>query len=222
MFSFISSIIAIIVSIPIAYTINGFKFRFLKEIFKFLFTINIAIPDLIMGLLLLYVYGRNNLLLDIFHIKFIDTSLGIITAMLYISIPYTINLILLGFESTSKILIDEAYALGSTEFQLIKYVYLPHIWKYILRAFIISMMYCISAFGVIIVLAYYPVLLTTKIFQLFQQSDIVQAIQISYFLIITSIFLYVLNFILEWFSITKWKLLIFEFEIYFEQILNKI
>jgi hypothetical protein len=34
--------------------------------------------------------------------------------------------------------------------------------------------------------------------------------------------LYVLNFILEWFSITKWKLLIFEFEIYFEQILNKI
>ncbi len=150
----ISTMLVIIVSIPIGYSLSRFSFPF-KGVVKTIIDLPIAFPELVLGLCLLLLFGNTifgKLLKDI-GLNFVFTKEGIIAAQFFTALPYAIRIIKSTFDYIDPRLEFVSMSLGYSMPETFLKVSLPLAKSGLFACTVISLARCIGTFGSVLILA---------------------------------------------------------------------
>lgn len=193
--SFVSAGLAAFVGVPLAYGLARTTFPG-KSIVAALIDLPLAVPHTVAGIALLMVLGRQGLLGEpleaLIGLKFWGTLAGIVAAMLFVSAPYTVNAARLGFEAVDPRLEQIARTLGLGPWRTFARITLPLAGRSIMTGVTLTYARCVSEFGAVVILAYYPMTAPVKIYELFLRFGLDQAASASVLLLAVSLALFLL------------------------------
>lgn len=187
----ISTFIIVIVATPVAY-IFARKDFYGKSFIESIFDIPVVLPHTVAGIILLSFFSQTGpggrLLSPYFY--FVDNQAGVILAMIFISLPFYLNYTKEGFYSVDKRLENIARSLGAGELDVILTVTLPLSAHHIFTGAYMSWARAISEFGAIVVIAYFPIVLPTLIYERYVSFGLKASQPISIITIIVALFLF--------------------------------
>jgi molybdate/tungstate transport system permease protein len=160
--AFLTTLLAFIFGIPLAYVLARKNF-FGKSIVSAIVDIPIVMPHTVAGIALLTVFSPEGIIGGTIGLQFVNTALGTIIAMLFVSAPFLINSAREGFETVDPRLENVARSLGCTKLGAFTKVSFPLASKHILTGAIMTWARAISEFGAVAIIAYYPMTATTLI-----------------------------------------------------------
>lgn len=193
----ISTLIAIIFGTPLAYLLSRYDFQG-KSIVEGIVDVPVVIPHTVAGIALLAVFGSNGLIGSFSPIKFVDALPGIVVAMLFVSIPIYLNTAKEGFASVNLRLEQVARTLGASPAKVFFTISLPLVIRHIAAGAIMAWARAISEFGAVVVIAYYPMVAPTLIYERFLSTGLSAARPIAVILILLSLAVFVILRILLW------------------------
>lgn len=193
----ISTLIAIIFGTPLAYILSRYDFQG-KSIVEGIVDVPVVIPHTVAGIALLAVFGSNGLVGSFSPIKFVDALPGIVVAMLFVSIPIYLNTAKEGFASVNLRLEQVARTLGASPAKVFFTISLPLVIRHIAAGAIMAWARAISEFGAVVVIAYYPMVAPTLIYERFLSTGLSAARPIAVILILLSLAVFVILRILLW------------------------
>jgi molybdate/tungstate transport system permease protein len=166
--SFMATGIAFLVGTPLAYILARKKF-FGKRVIESIIDLPIMVPHMIAGIAIFSVFYRYGLIGKPLSniVRFFDAIPGIVVAMLFVSVPFFINPVREGFQSVDPRLEKVARSLGATEWKAFYKITFPIAYKHILAGIGMSWGRGISEFAAVIILAYYPMVASTLIYERF-------------------------------------------------------
>ncbi|WP_163328862.1 ABC transporter permease [Desulfurobacterium thermolithotrophum] len=189
-----STTLGLIIGVPTSYFLSTVDFRG-KSFLESLLNLPIVIPHVAVGIILLKLLSQNSTLgkfFSHFGIHFVDTIYGIIVAMCFVSISYTITSSLLGFRSINKELIWTARSLGASPFQVLRFVVLPLAFPYILRGAILSFARSISEVGALLIIAYYPITAPILMYERFEDYGLKASTPIAVLMMLISFLIFII------------------------------
>lgn len=189
----IAAAVGFVFGVPLAYLLARHEFPG-KKIVEGLIDVPIVIPHTAAGIALLFVFGRNFFPGRVFHvmgIDFVDSTAGIVVAMLFVSIPFLINSAKEGFKKVDVRLEKVARTLGASPWQTFFMVTFPLAWRSILTGSIMMWARGISEFGAVIMLAYHPMIAPTLIFERFESYGLAYSQPVAVLLVLISLFAFV-------------------------------
>jgi molybdate/tungstate transport system permease protein len=135
----------------------------------------LAVPHTVAGIALLFVFGRTGIvgapLEHVAGIRFWGTAAGVVVAMLYVSLPYTIAASRLAFEAIDPRL-ERVARTFAAPWRVMLRITLPLAWRGIASGMTLTFARAVSEFGAVIVLAYFPMTAPVKIYDLFLQGGL--------------------------------------------------
>lgn len=185
---------AALFGVPLAYVLARGEFRG-KALVSALVDIPLAVPHTVAGIALLFVFGRQGILgapLNAVGIQFWGTLAGIVVAMLFVSVPYTVNAARIGFEAVDPRLERVARTLGLGPWATLGRVTLPLAWRGIMTGLTLTFARAIGEFGAVVILVYYPMTAPVKIYELFIRYGIDEATGLALVLLAVSLVLFIL------------------------------
>ncbi|MGD9143080.1 MAG: ABC transporter permease [Dehalococcoidia bacterium] len=188
----IATLVGCILGVPLAYILARYDFPG-KNFVEGLIDIPIVVPHTAAGIALLFVFGRNFFAGQAFEnigVSFIDSTAGIIIAMLFVSVPFLIDSAKEGFMKVDVRLEKVARSLGATPWQAFCKITLPLAWRSILSGNIMMWARGISEFGAVIILTYHPMTAPVLIYERFQTHGLAYAQPVAALLIIISIIVF--------------------------------
>ncbi len=189
--SFLTAIVAFIFGIPVAFLFAKKTFGKLETFVETIVDLPLSIPHTVVGIALLFVVGRKEIIGAFFYNTFgfqiAGTRVAIVIAMLFVSLPYTIDSAKEGFKRVDPSLEKVAMTLGAPLSSIFRTIYLPLSKSSILSGFLLTWARSISEFGAVIMLAYYPMTAPVKIYQAFNQSDLSTSGAIAAYLLVISL-----------------------------------
>jgi molybdate/tungstate transport system permease protein len=171
----VATVLGFIFGVPLAYLLARHEFPG-KQIIDGLIDLPIVIPHSAAGIALLFVFGRNFLLGRLFGlvgVNFVDSTAGIVIAMLFVSVPFLIDSAREGFRRT----------LGASPWQTFYRITIPLSWRSILGGGIMMWARGISEFGAVIMLTYHPMTAPIVIFERFETYGLSYALPVATLLI---------------------------------------
>lgn len=152
-----AAILSVLVGTPFAYLLARSDFKF-KEVIDAIIDIPIMVPHVLVGIMIVLAfssqYGLGPFLQGI-GINIIDTMIGAIIAVTYLSATYSIRVT----ESAIKMINPDveltARTLGSTPTFTFTHVILPRIWKSIANGAILTWARAVAEVGALLIVAYY-------------------------------------------------------------------
>jgi molybdate/tungstate transport system permease protein len=184
--SLATTAIGLLFGVPLAYLLARSQFRF-KSVVETIVEIPVVVPHTAAGIALLFVFGRNFFLgkvAGLVGLSFVDSFAGIMIAMLFVSVPFLIMSAKEGFSKVDVRLEKVSRTLGASPWQSFRYVSLPLASRSILAGSLMMWARGISEFGAIVILAYYPMVTPTLIFQRFESYGLAEAIPVAALLIL--------------------------------------
>lgn len=149
----ITTLILLIVSIPICYWLAFSKFRF-KAVVEAVVSLPLVLPPSVLGFYLLVAFSPENWLgnfLDhYFDVRLVFTFEGLIIASVLYSLPFMVHPIQSGLKSLPISLKEAAFTLGKSKFQMLTKVLLPNIKSSILTGIVLTFAHTIGEFGVVL------------------------------------------------------------------------
>ncbi len=188
--SFLSTVIAVIFGTPLAYILARYSFPG-KSFVEGIVDVPVVIPHTVAGIALLVVFGSNGLIGKFSPVRFVDALPGIVVAMLFVSVPLYINAAKEGFGSVDVRLEHVARTLGSSPLRTFFTVSLPLSVRHIAAGAIMSWARGISEFGAVVVIAYYPMIAPTLIYERYLSSGLSAARPVAVILITFSLLVFV-------------------------------
>lgn len=166
--SFLATGVSSLFGIPLAYVLARKEF-FGKRMVESIVDLPIMIPHMVAGIALFSVFNRHGLIGAPLSpiINFFDAIPGIVVAMQFVSAPFLINPVREGFQSVDPHLENVARSLGASEWKAFYKVTIPISYRYILSGIGMSWGRGISEFAAVILLAYYPMVVSTLIYERF-------------------------------------------------------
>jgi len=158
--------IAFVFGVPLAYFLARRDFPG-KGIIESIVDIPIIVPHTVAGIALLTVFGLHGLLGQPLSqvTQFRDAMPGVVVAMLFVSVPFLINSAREGFQSVDPRLENVARSLGASDWGAFTLVTVPLAARHILVGSIMCWARAMSEFGAVIVIAYYPMITPTLIYE---------------------------------------------------------
>lgn len=193
----LSTLIAVVFGTPLAYLLARYGFPG-KSIIEGIADVPVVIPHTVAGIALLAVFGSNGLIGSFSPVKFVDALPGIVVAMLFVSIPIYINAAREGFSSIDIRLEQVARTLGASPSRVFFTISLPLVARHIAAGAIMSWARAISEFGAIIVIAYYPMVAPTLIYERYVSTGLSAARPVAVILILLSLAVFVVLRLLLW------------------------
>jgi molybdate/tungstate transport system permease protein len=189
----IATALAMVTGVPLAYLLARRKFKG-KRLLEAIINLPVVIPHTAAGIALLLVFGRRGLLGQWFSplgITFTDNVGGIVVAMLFVSLPFLVNL-----SRESFALVDEEYekvALidGASQWQAFFTVTLPLAWRGVLGGAVMMWARGISEFGAVVILAYHPKIVPVLVFERFEGFGLDAAQPIALLLILVALVVFI-------------------------------
>ncbi len=200
--SFITAIFSFFIGVPLAFMIVKNKFKFLTKYIETIIDMPIAIPHTVVGIALLFVYGKNEMIgaltYHYFNLRITGTRIAIVIAMTFVSFPYMIDSLKEGFKSIDPSLEKAARILGASEFSVFKTIYMPLSKNFIFSGFLLVWARAISEFGAVVMLAYYPLTAPVEIYNAFNEFNIAVSGTIAAYLLIVCLSIFIsARFILD-------------------------
>jgi molybdate/tungstate transport system permease protein len=189
----IATIVGLVLGVPLAYLLARTEFRG-KKLLEGLIDVPIIIPHTAAGIALLFVFGRNfwaGKAFNLIGIDFVDSTAGIVIAMLFVSIPFLIDSAKEGFKKVDVRLEKVSRTLGASPWQTFFRISLPLAWRSILSGSLMMWARGISEFGAIIILAYHPMIASTLIFERFESYGLTYSQPVAVILIITALLIFI-------------------------------
>jgi len=107
-----------------------------------------------------------------------------VVAMLFVAMPFYINSVKEGFQKVPVHMENVARTLGATRFQAFCLVVLPSSVRHILNGSILAWGRAISEFAAVIMIAYYPMIISTLIYYRFTTGGIKESTAVAFVMIV--------------------------------------
>ena len=185
--------LALLTGVPLAYLLARYQFRG-KRLVEALVNLPIVIPHTAAGVALLLVFGRRGLLgqwLTPLGITFTDNFGGILVGMLFVSLPFLVNMSRESFALVDDELERVAMIDGATAWGAFWHVTLPLAWRGVLGGAVMMWARGISEFGAVVILAYHPKIVPVLVYERFNGFGLGAAQPIALLLIIVAIIVFV-------------------------------
>ena len=189
----ITTIIAFFLGIPLSYYLARHEFK-LKNLIESLVDIPMVIPHTVAGICLLTVLSPRSPIghfLEANNIEALGTEIGIVIAMLFVSMPLLVDSAKDAFKWVPTRMENVSRSLGATQMQTFLGVTFILSWRGILSGMIVTWARAISEFGAVIILAYHPMIAPTLIYERFTTYGMKYAIPANIILIVISIIIFV-------------------------------
>jgi molybdate/tungstate transport system permease protein len=178
--------IAALGGLPLAYLLARRRFPG-KRLVEAVVDLPVVVPHTAAGIALLMVFGSRGWLgkpLAALGVFFTNEWLGIVVAMLFVSLPYLVNL-----SREAIALVDEELELmalveGATEWQAFCRVTLPLAWRGVVSGALMMWARGISEFGAVVILAYHPKIVPVLIYERFEGFGLSAALPVAALLIL--------------------------------------
>ncbi len=190
----VTTLIVFVFGVPFAYFLARNEFRG-KRIVESIIDIPIVIPHTVAGIILLTLFSRQcwlGRLLENTGIEVIGTRIGIVAAMLFVSMPLLINAAKDSFAAISPKLENVSRTLGATHLQTFMLITFSIGWRGILTGMILTWARSISEFGAVVILTYHPMIAPTLIFDRFNAFGLDYSKPVSAILIVISLIIFVI------------------------------
>ncbi|MEJ2658361.1 MAG: ABC transporter permease [Desulfobacterales bacterium] len=193
--AFITALLAGVLGIPLAYILSRMSFPG-KRVVEALVDLPLTVPHTVVGIALLYVFGRTGIIgapIDkLTGLKFWGTTGGIVVAMLFVSVPYTVNSARIGFEGVDSRLEKVARTLGAGPWGVFGRVTFPLALRGVLTGLMLTYARAISEFGAVIILSYYPMTAPVKIYDLFLQTGLRESTAMAVLFLTIALILFII------------------------------
>ena len=189
----IATVVGSVLGVPLAYLLARSEFAGKKLVEGFI-DVPIVVPHTAAGIALLFVFGRNFFAGKVFHvmgIDFVDSTAGIVVAMLFVSIPFLIDSAKEGFKKVDVRLEKVARTLGASPWQTFFRITLPLAWRSIVAGNILMWARGISEFGAVIILAYHPMIAPTLIFDRFESYGLTYSQPVAVLLVLVCLLIFI-------------------------------
>lgn len=185
----IATLLGTLGGVPLAYLLARRRFRG-KRIVEAMVNLPIVIPHTAAGVALLLVFGRRGLIGAWFEplgMRFTDNVAGIVVAMLFVSLPFLVNLSREAIALVDSELEAVAQADGANPWQAFAYITLPLAFRGILSGMVMMWSRGISEFGAVVILAYHPKIAPVLIFERFEGFGLASALPAAVVLVLTAL-----------------------------------
>ena len=189
----VTTLIVFVFGVPFAYFLARNEFQG-KRIVESIIDIPIVIPHTVAGIILLTIFSRQSWsgrLLENMGIEVIGTRIGIVAAMLFVSMPLLINAAKDAFLSISPKLENVSRTLGANHLQTFMLITFSIGWRAILTGMILTWARSISEFGAVVILTYHPMIAPTLIFDRFNSFGLDYSKPVSAILIVISLIIFI-------------------------------
>ena len=188
----VALVLMLAAGLPLALLLARRRFRG-KRLVEALVNLPIVIPHTAAGVALLLVFGRRGLLgewLEPLGLTFTDNLDGIVVAMLFVSLPFLVNLSREAIALVDSELEAVAQADGATPWQAFTHVTLPLAFRGILSGMLMMWARGISEFGAVVILAYHPKIAPVLIFERFEGFGLASALPTAVVLVLASLLVF--------------------------------
>ena len=189
----IATIIGFLLGVPLAYFLARVNFHG-KRLVEGLIDVPIVVPHTAAGIALLFVFGRQfamGKVFSFFGIEVLDSRVGIVIAMLFVSIPFLIDSAKAGFQKVDVRLEKVARTLGASPWQAFFKISLPLAWRSIMAGNIMMWARGISEFGAVIILAYHPMIAPTLVLDRFESYGLSYSRPVATILIVLCLVIFI-------------------------------
>lgn len=180
-------------AVPLAYFMARTDF-FGKQILMSVIDLPMMMPQTAVGIAILSVISRDTIpgqLSSMIGIDMIKNPIGIGLAMAFVSVGYLINTARNGFEQVPVKLEKAAMLLGASPFYIFRTIALPLAWRNVISGMVMMFSRSISEFGAVVIIAYYPHVGTTLIFDRFINGGIESARPAAIVFLILSLLIFI-------------------------------
>ena len=185
--------LALATGVPLAYLLARRKFIG-KRLLEAVINLPVVIPHTAAGIALLLVFGRRGLLGQWFSplgISFTDNLGGIVVAMLFVSLPFLVNLSREAFAMVDEELERVALTDGASHWQAFWHVNLPLAWRGVLGGAVMMWARGISEFGAVVILAYNPKIVPVLVYERFEGFGLGAAQPVALLLILVALAVFI-------------------------------
>ena len=191
----LTALLALLLGVPFAYGLARLP-QGARAAVSAVVDLPLAVPHTVAGMALLMAFGRHGVLgapaESLLGLKFWGSLAGVVVAMLFVSVPYTINAARLSFEAVDPRLEQVARTLGLGPWATWRRVTLPLARRGILTGLTLTYARAISEFGAVIFLAYYPMTAPVQLYTLFLEAGLGQSAAAAVLLLIVCLVLFIL------------------------------
>ena len=188
-----AAIICLVLGTPFAYLLARKEFRG-KRLVESIVDIPIVIPHPVVGIAILAVSGRNHwigrILADV-GVRIMGSPTGIITVLVFVSIPFFINAAKEGFASVPERLENVSMTLGASKLSTFRRITFPLAKRSMLAGFIMSAARALSEFGAVVVVAYHPMIAPVLLFERYQAYGLEYSQPVAFILIAMSLLIFI-------------------------------
>jgi molybdate/tungstate transport system permease protein len=173
---------------PLAYVLARTHSR-INSLVEALIDIPLVLPHTVAGIMVYLLFMQRGLLgapLKDIGIVFEDALPGIVMAMLFVSMPFYVNTVREGFQKVPLHIENVARTLGATRFKAFVLVVIPLSARHILNGSVLAWGRAISEFAAVIMIAYYPMIVSTLIYYRFTTGGLKESSAIAFLMIIAS------------------------------------
>jgi molybdate/tungstate transport system permease protein len=191
--SLLATFLAFIFGVPLAYALSRKEFPG-KNFLEAMADIPIMIPHVVAGIALFAVFSREGLIGHPLSslILFRDAMPGTVVAMLFVSFPFIVSSSREGFRSVDPRLERVSRSLGAGEWKTFWRVSFPLAGPHLLAGSIMSWARGISEFAAVSMLAYYPMVASTMIWDKFQSEGLWASMPVTVLLILICMVVFVI------------------------------
>ena len=189
--SFWSMLFVIFTGLPLAYVIAKYNF-FGRSLIEALIDIPIMIPHTAAGIALLMIFGSGTISkgFEALGITFVDTQMGIMVAMMFLSSTFLINGAKEGFKKVDVKLEKVARTLGANPLQVFLKISIPNARKDIINGALMMWGRGLGEFGAVVMIAYHPMVAPVLIYDRFTSYGLSYSAPVATIMIILSIFVF--------------------------------
>lgn len=200
---FLATLLAFFLGVPTGYILARFDFPG-KRLIESIIDVPVVVPHTVAGIAIFTVFGSKGLIGGPFnnYIHFRDAVPGIVVAMLFVSLPYLANSAREGFKSVDPRLENAARSLGAPLWKAFLLVTLPLSARHLLIGSIMTWARAISEFGAVVLIAYYPMIAPTLIYDRFLSYGLSASRPIAVLLILVVLSIFIVIRVLS----TNWSI----------------
>jgi len=185
-------VILMIVGTPLAYLLARSTTRTSKLIGTII-DLPVMLPHTIAGILVYLLFMPNGWLgapLSAVGIAFQDAFFGIVVAMLFVATPFYVNTVQEGFVNVPVHLENAARTLGASQFTVFRTITLPMTLRHISSGTVLAWGRSISEFSAVIMIAYYPMVISTLIYNRFMTGGLKESSAVAFTMIVACLLIF--------------------------------
>ncbi len=189
--SLIATIFVLIMGLPLAYLMARYEF-FGKSFLESIIDIPTMVPHTAAGIALLMTFGTEEIqnFLNSIGLGFIDSTVGIMAAMMFLSAPYLINSAKEGFKNVDVKLENISRSLGANQFETFINIVIPNAKKDIINGMLMMWARGLGEFGAVVIIAYHPMTVPVLIYDRFVNFGLNYSAPVAALMIIFSVIIF--------------------------------